>query len=88
MAIDACYTAEPTQLRHNERTMNTIADTDTLLAAVNEHHSTGDRAVLARALRRHESRKRECAKPESFAATLRRGFMSFNPWSIIERGDQ
>jgi len=68
------------QFHHNERTMNTTADTDTLLAAVNEHHSAGERAVLSRALRRHESRKRERVKPESFTATLRRGFMSFNPW--------
>ena len=60
--------------------MNAIADTDTLLAAVNKHHSTGDRAVLVRALRRHESRQHTRAKPESLATTLRRGFMSLNPW--------
>lgn len=61
--------------------MNSTADTDTLLAAVNQYHSTGDRAVLVRALRRHESRQRARAKPESFTTALRHGFMSLNPWS-------
>lgn len=60
--------------------MKTIDNADTLRAAVNEYHVVGDSAVLARALRRHESQKRACAKSESPATALRRGFMSFNLW--------
>lgn len=75
-----CYTESIDATFRHGNAMNTIDNADTLRAAVNEYHFTGDSAALARALRRHESRKHARAKPKSPATALRRGFMSFNLW--------